>query len=63
MWWLLVLFAAVALAAGQFAAERDLRWVLLVAAVLFAVLASTVASLTVRDRGEALEVRFGPLPL
>lgn len=38
-------------------------WLLLVAAVVVTALAFCFTTLTVRDEGEALGVRFGPLPL
>lgn len=63
MWWLLALFAVAALAGAQWLPDRELAWVFAAAAVVFVLLAATVARLTVQDGGDSLLVRFGPLRL
>lgn len=61
IFWLLIGFAAVfgALALGDSPAARYFSFPL----ALFALLAAGFRSLTVRDAGDRLELRFGPLPI
>lgn len=56
---------AIVLAIGAWLArsEPDTAWAVLVVAVIFAVSALMFGSLTVRDDGERLALRFGPLPI
>lgn len=55
--------ALLALAVLAVPAGAPERWALLGAAAVMAFVASTVATLTVRDAGDRLLVRYGPLPL
>lgn len=52
-----------AVVASGFAEEPGLRYATAAFAVLFAVLAACFGTLTVRDAGDHLDVRFGPIPL
>lgn len=62
--WLLVALSLIVLVlVVALGLEWPMTVVLPLAATLFLFLAASFAQLTVRDGGDALEVRFGPLPL
>lgn len=65
-WFHWIFFAmALALAVGAWLARNEpgVAWAVLVVAVIFVVSALMFCSLTVRDEGERLALRFGPLPI
>ena len=62
LWMMLGVPFAGALAAAVFAEEPALRVGMLLFAAFFALIAACFATLTVRDCGDHLDVRFGPLP-
>jgi hypothetical protein len=63
LWWLVAAVVVASLLVGWVVEESGARLTLAAAAAGFTVLAATVATLTVRDAGDRLEVRFGPVPL
>lgn len=62
LWLLLILPLAAALVVGAYG-DLALRCAAAGFAAALAVLAACFVTLTVRDRGDHLDVRFGPLPL
>ncbi|MCA8951936.1 MAG: hypothetical protein KDE27_20675 [Planctomycetes bacterium] len=63
LWFAPVVPALGALALALFADTASLRALGAALAVVFALVAASFATLTVRDAGDHLEVRFGPLPV
>lgn len=61
LWWLLLAVAGVIAGVGWQSTEARIPSASLAAAL--AVITLTVATLTVRDTGAELQVRFGPIPL
>ena len=61
LWWLLLAVASVIAGVGWQSAETRVPTASLAGAL--AVITLTVATLTVRDTGTELQVRFGPVPL
>lgn len=64
IWMLMVVLAiATGLAGAAMWQQTPVGIVLGIAAGVFAVLALSMANLTVEDRGDSLRVRYGPVPL
>ena len=63
LWLVLALPIAAGLVTSAVAEDAGLRYAAVGFAALFAWLVASFATLTVRDVGDRLDVRFGPLPL
>lgn len=61
--WILFAVAAGFLATGVFVPERDITIVMGIGATILILAGLCFARLTIRDEGEALAIRYGPLPV